>query len=96
MLAQQHDVVRPDAARTLTLELQLIGHVLQHSPTTTYMCTAIGIELIASAFLFRGESIEQTPDHRTGLAHAGARHLPSTRQQTHGSAGAHHVFVAQL
>ena len=86
MLAQQHDVVRPDAARTRTLELQL----------QTYMCTAIGIELIASAFLFRGESIEQTPDHRTGLAHAGARHLPSTRQQTHGSAGAHHVFIAHL
>ena len=40
MLAQQHDVVRPDAARTRTLELQL----------QTYMCTAIGIEVIASAF----------------------------------------------
>ena len=48
MLAQQHDVVRPDAARTRTLELQLLGHVLQHNPTKTYMCTAIGIEVIAS------------------------------------------------
>ena len=45
MLAQQHDVVRPDAARTRTLELQL----------QTYMCTAIGIEVIASVF-FRPHS----------------------------------------
>ena len=55
MLAQQHDVVRPDAARTRTLELQLLGHVLQHSPTKTYMCTAIGIEVIGLCF-FRPHS----------------------------------------